>query len=101
MLENKCGEEISERLYTYHSEGIVADCSRIAEWIGEGKICVEQFAFVEIDHVAYLGIFIGARIDGIQIAADNEHFAKLLVIECYIEIVLHSQGLGIQLKSHR
>jgi len=82
---------------SYHSQGIVAHGGGVAEGIREGQIRVEQLALVQVHHISYLGVLIRARIDGIQIATHDEHLTELMVVQGDIEVVLHLQGLCIQL----
>lgn len=87
-----------QRGRTYHCQGIVANGGGVAKGIREGQVRVEQLALVQIHHIADLGVLIRSRIDGIQVAADDEHLTELAVVQGDVEVVLHLQGLRIQLE---
>lgn len=83
---------------TYHRVRIVANRLRTAKRICKRQIHIQQLILVQVDGIAYLRVLGRARVNGIQMTANNEHFAELAMIQSDVKVVFNFESIGIQLE---
>lgn len=64
-------------MYAHHSEWLILDNGCLADRIRECQLDIEQISIKQIDDITYMRIRFQTRVDCIQKAADDEHFAEL------------------------